>query len=98
MRPHARTLQTGGELVVLTIVESRYINDLAVVETQLLVVLTHGRNHGVHRVHNFPPLHGTDLLTSFEGRPGDATIDAKRLSQVIPGFRGIPAGISTMGL
>ena len=39
--------------VVLTIVESRYINDLAVVETQLLVVLTHGRNHGVHRVHNF---------------------------------------------
>ena len=43
--PRARTRQTGGELVGPDNVESRYTNDLAVVEAQLLVVLTHGRNH-----------------------------------------------------
>ena len=60
----------------------------------LLVVFTHSRNHGVHRVHNhFHHCHGTDIPTGFEERPGDASVD----SEVIKSnrTRGILAGIST---
>ena len=70
MRPHARTLQTEGELVGPDDAESRGTNVLAVVETQLLVVLTQGRNH-VHRVHSHShhSLWG-EFPTGFEELPG----------------------------
>ena len=48
---HARTLQWRRTCCPDN-VESRYTNDLAVVKIQLLLVLTHGKNHGVHRVYN----------------------------------------------
>ena len=60
------------------------------------VVLTHCKNRGVYRVHNYSHhCLGTDIPTSFEECPGDASIDSKRSSQVIPGFYGILAGRNT---
>ena len=82
---HARTRQTGGELIGVDNVESCHTNDFAVVETQLLVVLTHGRSHGVHKVHNHSHHRvGTELFTNFEESPGDASVDLK---EVITSYR-----------
>ena len=93
---HARTRQTGGELLGVDNVESCHTNDFAVVETRLLVVLTHGRNHGVHKVHNHSHHRdGTELFTSFEESPGDARVDLKEVITSHTGFCGTPAGMST---
>ena len=74
--PHARTRQTGGELVVLT--TSRGGQDPTSCSAHIWQEPWSTQGSQL-----FPPLHGTDLLTGFEDRPGDASIDSKRLSQVM---------------
>ena len=79
-------VKIGGELVGPDDVESRDTNVLAVVETQLLIVLTQGKNHEYIGFTVTLSLPLGRISHGFRGAPWQEVI------VVIPGFRGIPEG------